>query len=125
MAKRQKRTRAMPAQHATWREREAAATVHGDQFVADLDGEAPHMHWVIRERETGEIVQRCPTVTKSEVEARVALLNQGTPTRADNIAWGKLRKGGRRVQSADAAQLTATEWVERLAGDPRTSAVSA
>ncbi len=123
MAKaRQKRTRAIPEQYATWREREAAADAARVRFVADLNGDAPHMYWVIRNRETGE-VERCPTVTKSEVEARVAVLNAGEPTRADNQSWGKLTKVGRRVKSADSAQLSATEWVERLVSDPRTSAV--
>ena len=48
--------------------------------------------WVIMDRETGEIVERCPTVQGSEVRERAALLSRGTPTRADNQSWGKLTK---------------------------------
>ena len=128
---RQKRPRAIPPQYATWSEHEDAAAKASDQYVADLDGDAPHMHWVIRRRETGKmvkhwpIIEDCPTATKSEVEDRVALLNRGKPTRADNQSWGKLTKErarpGKGVKSADSTELSATEWVERLVGDPEIS----
>lgn len=123
--RRQQRPRAIPQQDETWAERTAAAAA-GDQFVADLDGEGPSAHWVIRRRDTRKIFERFPTVTKSEAEDRVALLNRGPPTRADNQSWGKLTKEGARpgkgVKGDETSGLSATEWTERLVGDPETSA---
>jgi hypothetical protein len=126
--------RAIPPHYATWSEREAAAERAGAEYVADGDGMGADMHWVIRRRTPGkevgewEIVEHCKTVTKSEVDARVAVLNRGTPTRAENQSWGKLTKErtrpGKGVKtSANPMELSVTEWVERLYGDPRSSAV--
>jgi hypothetical protein len=128
------RPRAIPPHYATWSEREAAAERAGVEYVADGDGAGSNMHWVIRRRTPGkevgewEIVERCKTVTQSEVDARVVVLNRGTPTRAENQSWGKLTKErtrpGKGVKaSAGATGLSVTEWVERLYGDPQSSAV--
>lgn len=114
--------RAIPTWHATGAEHEAAVAATGARYAADLDGEPPH--WVIRDRETGEIAEHCPNAQASEVEERAALLNRGEPTRADNIRWGtyttkRMRPGNGVKDGAIALRggLTmpsATECVERL-----------
>jgi hypothetical protein len=82
------------------------------------------MHWIIRDCKTGEI-EHCPTVQGSEVMDRVALLNRGTPTRADNQSWGKLtteraRRPGKGVKDGAVTlqggltMPSPTECVERL-----------
>jgi len=81
------------------------------------------MHWVIRVRETGEIREHCPTVAPSEIEAHVAALNRGELSTGDKRSWGRLKRASRRVSSVDTAQLSVTQWAERLVGDPRTSGV--
>ncbi len=119
-ARRKQEPRAIPPKYPTWSQREAAAESAGVEYIADLDGVAPRMYWVIRRRTPSksmgnwDIVEHCYTVTKSEIEARVAVLNRGNPTRGENIAWGKLTKSGRRVRASDSGQLSVTEWVERL-----------
>ena len=124
MTRRKKSPRAIPPHHATGAERSAATAA--DRYVLDIDGpraadgtiEVATAHYVIRDQSSGEVIERCKTSTLSEVEDRVALLNRGTPSRADNQSWGKLTKErarlGRGVKSGDPAQLSTTEWVERL-----------
>lgn len=123
-ANRQKRVRAIPPYVPAGAPERAAS--QETRYVADLDGQGPLAHWVIRDGETGAIVEHCHRATKSEVADRAEQLNRGTPTIGDNRSWGRLTRPQRRVKEPAAlGQLSATEWVERLVSDPmgETSAV--
>jgi hypothetical protein len=114
---RKPRAQPIPPWHSTGAAHEAAIAAAGDRYVADLDGTPAH--WVIRDRQTGSVVQHCHEAHKSEVEARAALLSRGEPTRADNIAWGKQTRPGRSAKdAASSTYLTPTQWIERLVNDP-------
>jgi hypothetical protein len=132
-AKRKPRPRAIPPNYDTWAQREAAAERAGVEYIADLDGVAPNMYWVIRRRTVGkkmgkwDISDTCKGAHKSEVEARVAVLNRGKPTASENRSWGILNKeSARRAPSRkhpNLSGLTETQWVERLYTDGRASTV--
>lgn len=78
-------------------------------------------HYVIVDQHTGDIIERCKTLAKSEVETRVLWLNSGvTLTVGDKRSLGILKKPGR--ISADSIPRIAlpspTQLVERLVSNP-------
>jgi hypothetical protein len=123
MAKHEHRPRAIPVQHETGRASAAAAT---GEYVAGLAG-PDSFWWVIKRRATGEIVEHCKGVHMSEIDARVAVLNRGQPTAAENRSWGILNQEGPRREPKrryrNDTGLTTTQWVERLYGDTRVNPV--
>jgi hypothetical protein len=126
-----KKPRAFQVQPDKWAQRADAP----GEYVADIGGTAPYATgpWIIRQRVAGKpmrewpIIDSAPGAHKSEVEARVAVLNRGNPTRPENISWGRLKKAGARhapkQKYANHSGLTVTQWIERLYADPKTSAV--
>jgi hypothetical protein len=104
------------------------------EYVADIDGVPPYATgpWIIRQRVTGKpmrewpIIDRAPGAHKSEVDARVAVLNRGTPTVGEERSWGRLKREGERHapkrKYPNLSGLSVTQWIERLYADPRISA---
>jgi hypothetical protein len=136
-----KKPRAFQVQPDKWEQRADAP----GEYVADIGGIPPHATgpWIIRQRVAGKpmcewpVIDSAPGAHKSEVEARVAVLNRGNPTVGENRSWGRLKKAGpRKVPNetkdgkaipktdwAEVSGLSVTQWVERLYADPKTSDV--
>jgi hypothetical protein len=104
------RKRTIPTHYATGAEERAAADAKGERFFIDADGEP--MHRVIRDRITGDIVERCYSGS-TEAHERVAEWNKAGGRPSDRGgSWSKLQ---RTIPEGSAAW-----WIERVCGDPET-----
>lgn len=129
-SKRIARPRTIPPHYETGAERRAAsagdlyyATISTDPALGKfraLDTEPWH---VIEERdEQGNVIRvlHRPTLTWSEIFDEAEQLNGRAPL-ANNVSRGILLKPDRKVKADDPAQMSATEWFERLVSDPETA----